>query len=373
LATIVDVTERQAAQTLETLLEILPIPTFVATDRECMTIRLNSAAAALCGVSTNENISQTAAEAGRAPVIPIYRAGARLAAEDLPLQRAAATGEAQHDVMLDVERPSGERYTVMGSAAPLFDDLGVVRGAVAVFTDVTPLRATIDETSDQLLSAQERERQRIAIELHDSMSQHLAGLALDLIQLRRRVGQDAAGQALIEEMSTLTQQAVQETRVLSYLMNAARGKRERLGTSIHRLVEGFGRRAGLKASFETKGPVDAVSADVRHAVFRVVEEALSNVYRHAQATEVSVRLASETGVLTASVADNGRGIPLAAGDALHKRPLGVGISGMRARLEQLNGDLKIVPGEPRGAVVIATVPLRRRGAARGQREPRRLG
>ena len=230
--------------------------------------------------------------------------------------------------------------------------------------------SALHETSDQLLHAQEAERQRIAIELHDSMSQHLAGLMLGLGQLRRRARQDPAVQVLIDEMASLTQQAVRETRVLSYLMNGSARDSEGLEASSRRLAEGFGRRTGLKITFEARGHLELVDAAMRHAIFRVIQEALTNVYRHAGATEVEVSLVTGEGQLAAQISDNGRGIPVASGGA--EAPLGVGIPGMRARVEQLGGALRIA-SDATGTVVAATLPIRSplqatQGARAGRRK-----
>jgi signal transduction histidine kinase len=242
--------------------------------------------------------------------------------------------------------------------APLQDG-GATRFA-AIHEDLTErarILATLDETSDQLLHAQEQERQRIAIELHDSTSQHLAGLVLGLNSLKRQLGQSGSAQARIDELSELAQQAVRETRVLSFLMNASGREREKLEAALRRFVEGFGRRTGLELAFRVKGDVDAISAATQHAVFRVVQEALSNVYRHARATKVSVTVANQAGILTACISDNGQGFE-AEIDGGEAPPLGVGIPGMRARIEQLGGALRIAGGRG-GATVVATLPVRR--------------
>jgi len=179
-------------------------------------------------------------------------------------------------------------------------------------------------------------------------------MVLGLAQLRGDLGRDAAAQGRIDEIAELVQQTIRETRVLSYLMNDSGREREGLETSVRRFVEGFGRRAGLDATFEADGPVDSIGAAAQHAVFRVVQEALANVHRHARATKASVRLARREGSLIVRIADNGRGLRQVE-DGLP--PLGVGIPGMRARIAQLGGDLQIV-GTPSGTVVTATVPLR---------------
>jgi len=239
---------------------------------------------------------------------------------------------------------------------------------VAVHEDLTErarVLAQLHETSDQLLHAQEKERQRIAIELHDSTSQHMAGLMLSLGSLRRRVN-DPAAQALIDEMGQLVQQAAQETRVLAYLLNASAQDREGLEASARRFVEGFGRRTGLRTAFEARGPVDAVDAATQHAVFRVIQEALTNVYRHARAAQADVSLASGAGQLVLQVADDGQGVAPTSSETV-EAPLGVGIPGMRARIEQLGGRLDITDGGP-GTIVSATVPLERVGHSYARRK-----
>jgi signal transduction histidine kinase len=231
---------------------------------------------------------------------------------------------------------------------------------LAVHEDLTErarVLAALQETSDQLLHTQEKERERIAVELHDAVGQNLAAMVLGLAQLRKRLDRYPAARTVLDDMSRLVQENIQHTRVLSYLMNASGGERVGLETSVRRFVDGFGRRAGLGATFEAQGPVDAIGADAQHAVFRVVQEALSNVHRHAHAREVSVKLVSRTGVLTLSVADDGQGFLVAPGVPAAEPPLGVGIAGMRARIEQLGGRLEIV-GSDSGTNVTASVPLR---------------
>ncbi|HEY2052077.1 MAG TPA: histidine kinase [Caulobacteraceae bacterium] len=222
-------------------------------------------------------------------------------------------------------------------------------------TDRARVLAALHETSDQLLHAQEKERQRIAVELHDSMSQHLAGLALGCGSLRRRV-KDPVVHALIDDMGRLVQQAAQEMRVLAYLLNASGRESEGLETSARRFVEGFGRRTGLKATCETNGPLHDLSGAAHHAVFRVIQEALTNVHRHADARRVDVSLANVSGQLILRVADDGQGIAPLSQEA-PEVPLGVGIPGMRARIEQLGGRLEIENGAP-GTIVSATIPLK---------------
>ena len=239
--------------------------------------------------------------------------------------------------------------------------LGPATYFIAIHEDLTErarVLAALNETSGQLLHAQEQERRRIAIELHDSMSQHLAGITLTVGQIRRRFGKEPGMQALLDDLGTLTQQAVRETRVLSFLLNASRHEREGLEAALRRIVRGFASRTGLEATVDVQVPVDAISAAVQHAVFRVTQEALTNVYRHAQATKVAVSLASRDGSLMLRVADDGRGLPHPESTNTGEAPLGVGIPGMRSRMEQLGGTLDI-KSDAAGTAVTATLPLDR--------------
>jgi signal transduction histidine kinase len=252
--------------------------------------------------------------------------------------------------------PDGKRPRQV-QIAPL--RIGEITYFLAIHEDLTErakVQAELNDTSDQLLHAQEQERQRIAVELHDSMSQHLVGLLMGLASLVKRLADDPDGRALANEMLKLTRQAAQETRVLSYLMNASGKDREAFDSSVRHFVEGFGLRAGLTVTFEAEGRVNRIGAATQHAIFRVVQEAMSNVYRHAQATQVSVKLVAREALLTVSIADNGREVRHGAEIGENAPPLGVGIPGMRARVEQLGGYLEVAFAAE-GVTVAASVPL----------------
>jgi signal transduction histidine kinase len=156
-------------------------------------------------------------------------------------------------------------------------------------------------------------------------------------------------------MSKSVEEAVKEIRVLSYLMMPPGLQKDGLEATVRAFLKGFGTRTGLHASFSAEGDVDNVSSAVKHAALRVVQEALSNVYRHAEAHDVAVELARSNGALVVRVADDGKGIPSVSSDASGLSNVGVGIAGMRARVSQLGGTLQIA-SDGAGAVVTATLP-----------------
>jgi signal transduction histidine kinase len=206
-----------------------------------------------------------------------------------------------------------------------------------------------------LLAAQEEERVRIAMELHDSTCQHLAALNLSLGRLRPLVCGDKAD-AVLDDMSTSVGEVIKEIRVLSYLIKPAGLEQNGLARAVRGFVDGFGARTGLTASFLTRGPVDAAPRRVQHAAYRIVQEALSNVYRHADARRADVELVSEGGVLTVRISDDGKGVAALMRGEPANLESGVGIAGMRTRTAQLKGRIEIsCPGH--GTVVVAALPV----------------
>jgi two-component system NarL family sensor kinase len=208
-----------------------------------------------------------------------------------------------------------------------------------------------------LLAAQEEERVRIAMELHDSTCQHLAALNLSMGRLRPLVSGDKAAEVLAD-MTTSIGEVIKEIRVLSYLIKPAGLEQDGLARAVRGFVNGFGARTGLTVGFLTRGPVDAAPSPVQHAVYRIVQEALSNVYRHAQAQNADVELVSEGGVLTVRVSDDGKGVAALLNGEPASLESGVGIASMRARTAQLKGQVEIFcPGH--GTVVFAALPVGR--------------
>jgi len=283
-----------------------------------------------------------------------------------------------HDLLSGRSSSFTHHYTVKDSEPPHRRHVRITplpfspRPAFVVVHDDLPAsksRPSAARASD-LLAAQEEERVRIAMELHDSTCQHLAALNLSLGRLRPLVACDKAAEVL-EDMTTSVGEVVKEIRVLSYLIKPAGLEESGLAHATRGFVNGFGARTGLTASFLTRGPVDAAPPEVQHAAYRIVQEALSNVYRHADARHADVELVSEDGVLTVRVSDDGKGVAALLRGETASLESGVGLAGMRIRAAQLKGRVEIsCPGC--GTVVTATLPVGS-GAVRFSSSPPRTG
>ncbi len=233
--------------------------------------------------------------------------------------------------------------------------VGTASRFVAIHDDQTELAITqkaLRTTSEQLLTARDEERQRIAVELHDSTSQHLVAISFALTRLRQVSPEGGPERAILNDMAKSLKEALKETRVLSYLMEPRALGRDGLPAALVQFLDGFTKRTGLKVALEADEAISGIPVALQHAALRIVQEALLNAHRHAQARNVSVALRAGDGQLTVSVADDGRGMNTDRGEPC----LGVGIPGMHARAQQFSGHLAISSDEA-GTRVVATLPL----------------
>lgn len=242
-----------------------------------------------------------------------------------------------------------------GGLAALFMARQVEQPLRALSAQVTGANKKVRELSGRLLALQEEERQRIARELHDSTAQHLVAANLGLAGLERTVVATPASRSAFAEIESLLTEALRELRVFTYLLHPPNLETDGLQATLRDFAEGFAGRTGLVARIRIPEEVDELPPELQRAILRVVQEALTNVHRHAGASHVSVAARITSGWLVVRVCDNGRGMtgPVRSDGSTR---LGVGVAGMRARLEQFGGDLKIRTGRS-GTRVIAMVPI----------------
>lgn len=268
----------------------------------------------------------------------------------------------------------GSYRDIRASAVAHHDANGTPVRIFGTNLDITSVRdaeRTVRRLSAHVLRLQDLERRRIARELHDTTAQNLAALNMNLAQLGRAIGSTDPGHArLIEETTALADLAVQEIRTLSYVLHPPLLDALGLCRAALDYVEGFAARSGIATSSDIDEFLGRLSDDAEIALFRVVQESLSNVHRHSGATHAHVRLAIEGDDVELTITDDGHGMDPLTQDRLRRRAtVGVGIVGMTERLEQLGGTLQIVSSEE-GTQVRATVPLERalRGTPGGRQD-----
>jgi signal transduction histidine kinase len=242
-----------------------------------------------------------------------------------------------------------------GGLAALFTARQVERPLRTMSELVTGAQHQVHELSDQLLALQEDERQRIARELHDSTAQHLVAANLGLASLKLSLPEQTHVRKVFADTEAMLAEALRELRIFTYLLHPPNLARDGLQATLREFAEGFAGRTGLVARIRIPEEVDDIPPDLQRAVLRVVQEALTNVHRHADATWVVVTAAIKRGRLVVRIRDNGHGMTREDRSPGQVR-LGVGIVGMRARLEQFGGRLKFKTRRT-GTTVIADVPL----------------
>ena len=214
--------------------------------------------------------------------------------------------------------------------------------------------AALRKLSSRLLSLQDFERRRIARELHDSLGQCLVGLKLTAHMLR----QSPEREELWSEADRLMEQCISEVRTLSYLLHPPTMDAAGFASAARWYVEGYGQRSGLNVTLDAPTDLGRLPDAIELALFRVLQEALTNVHRHsgASAAEVLVRQDAEQVVL--EVKDNGRGIPeeLLSHFRATGAGTGVGIAGIRERVRELGGKLTLESNSS-GTLVRVAVPL----------------
>ena len=190
-----------------------------------------------------------------------------------------------------------------------FERAGVVHVVVAHedVTELTLARQTVDELGARLVALQENERRRIASELHDSTAQHLVAASLTLMHARALVGDNADALATLETVEASLHDAQREIRIFTYLLYPQTLETDGLRATLRTFIAGFSRRTGLAAHVVISQGVDGLPREIQRAVLRIVQEALANVHRHAEASRFSVHLRSNHRGLHLSVRDDGRG------------------------------------------------------------------
>jgi two-component system NarL family sensor kinase len=210
----------------------------------------------------------------------------------------------------------------------------------------------------RLMRAQDEERRRIAGSLHETTAQDLAALKMLLSRLARTSdGLSATNRTVLNESVELADRVMTEIRTLSYLLHPPFLDEVGLVSAIRWYVEGFTQRSGIRVELDLPSTLARLPQDLETTLFRVVQEALINVHRHAQSPSAAVRLTAYA-ALTLEIEDRGGGMSPDLVARLNNGggPLGVGLAGMRERLQQLSGRLQI-ESSSRGTTVRATVPL----------------
>lgn len=232
---------------------------------------------------------------------------------------------------------------------------------LTVGQDITERKRAEEELrhlSGQLLRLQDEERRRIARDLHDSTGQDLVALATMLGQLRASIpSREQKSRKLLSECKALADQCIREVRTLSYLLHPPILDEAGLADAIRDYVKGFTKRSGIQVELELSPRLGRMTRDVELALFRVVQESLTNIHRHSGSPQAKIRIDCNSN-LTLEISDLGLGASASAtgGKEEHRLDVGVGIPSMQERVKLIGGRLHVDFGAD-GTTVHVTIPL----------------
>jgi PAS domain S-box-containing protein len=229
----------------------------------------------------------------------------------------------------------------------------------ALMRDITARKeaeVSLQRLSGRLLHLQDEERKRIALQLHETTAQTLIALKLNLAKGRRSSeGSGAAFRETLDESVALVEQSINEVRTLSYLLHPPMIEEMGLVSSLRWFAGGFEERTGIHVTVEAPDDLRRLPSAVETSLFRIVQEALTNVQRHSQSKVARITLSRESAAIRLSVEDEGRGLA----ERLRGQPLevvaasGVGVAGMYQRVRDLSGTMSIQSDDHRTRVEVS--------------------
>lgn len=207
--------------------------------------------------------------------------------------------------------------------------------------------------SARIIGLQDAERRKLGRELHDSIGQALAGLQMNLEQLATQLGE---GNSLVSESRDMVRRTAQEVRTISQLLHPPLLDVVGFVPAAQNYVQQFARRSGIEARVNFADDLKIPSKEAELMLFRVLQESLTNVHRHAQATAVDVWLARRDHQVVLTIQDNGRGLPAGVMENFDAgMASGVGLAGMRERLAEFGGELHVESSHS-GTIIRASIP-----------------
>ncbi len=327
-------------------------------DKDFKVLRANETLLALSGTSREETLGKKCYEVFRGPLC--HTPGC-------PLTRILHD-EQWVEIDAEKERRDGRTIPCIVTATPFRDPGGELIGIVEDFKDITvrkrsekellKSREQLRDLASHLQGIREKERSHIAREIHDELGQSLTALKMDICWLERRLhGEHESLVQKTSAMSDLIDRTIKTVKKISAELRPFLLDDFGLSAAIEWQVAEFQKRTGIECELTSAPPEIVLDQAISIAVFRVFQETLTNITRHANATKVEVSLQKEDGQVALEVRDNGDGIR--AQDL--SDPKSFGLMGMRERVHSFGGRLEIGGSTSKGTVVKAIIPIDGKG------------
>ena len=257
-----------------------------------------------------------------------------------------------------IRNPEGKIVKWYGTCSDIHDSKLLEQ---SIRDNTIELEKMVDRRTDELrrlsvrlMTMQDQERRRIARDLHDGLGQELAVAKMVLDKMFLEKPAQPQDQTWVQA-SSIIDRAIQEVRTMSHLLHPPLLDEVGLQSALSWYVEGLTKRSGIETFLEVQPPdFPRLAPAVETAVFRIVQEALTNVFRHSEARKVWITLTHKDGVIVVSVLDDGKGIDKKIAE-LRPDSVGVGIGGMKQRAREFGGELRLTNADP-GTLLELTIP-----------------
>lgn len=263
-----------------------------------------------------------------------------------------------------IRHKTGEVVWVESTCRSMCNLAGETEAQIVAVTRNITVRKRVEqslyELTGRFFKFQDEERRRMARELHDTSGQTLTALGINIAIARESADKlPARAQKALTESVDLIAQCSSEMRTISHLLHPPLLDELGLGAALRWYAEGYSERSGIHVTVDIPRTLGRLPQDIETALFRVVQESLTNIHRHSDSPYASIRVERTEGRIVLEVRDAGKGIPAGTFDRYGVdtvSTLGVGIGGMRERIRQFGGRLEIHPANP-GTIVRAVLPL----------------
>lgn len=277
------------------------------------------------------------------------------------MRRVFRTGRPAVNVEVSVKLPTrAEVGYWIENYFPIKASSGKVMQVGAIVVEVTEqrkLEESLRRLTRMLLRAQDEEQRRIARHLHDSINQYHSALKMNLLKLRRNNIDHARRGELLSQSIELLDHCMAETRTISYLLHPPLLDEMGFISATRWYAKGFAQRSGIDVNLILPAEMDRLPAPAEVALFRILQESLTNVHRHARASSVEIEVVRIQNEIMLKVQDNGCGIPAGTLRKLRESAGagGVGLASMNERVRELHGVLQVQSLQ--GTTVRATIPV----------------
>jgi PAS domain S-box-containing protein len=275
----------------------------------------------------------------------------------LSISSGAFDARVDFEMEYRLRRYDGKYRWIVDYGVPRLESDGTFCGYIGSCVDITDRKMnaeSLEELSGRLIAAQEIERGRIARELHDDFSQRLALLGIGLSRLwKKRPESEEEERTVVRELWNRTQEISSDVHRLSHQLHSSKLQHVGLGPALMGLCEEISEKYGIQVEFTDRGVAPEIPKDVGLCLFRVTQEALSNVVKHSRAKQAQVELCKARDEIRLQIVDAGAGFDV----ALSHTDVGIGLIGMRERLRLVGGKLSVQSAPTRGTAILAEVPL----------------